>query len=131
LESLADSLDQYFACLSSEMYDWVRNPFVGFSQNSLSMQEEERVNELQCDRTLKMKFNEVPRDAFWISISKEYPVILAKPVKILLQFSTYDLCEQASSRLTSVFCRGRTASMFVKNSAKNSTFLQKQAEVSQ
>jgi hypothetical protein len=37
LESLTDSLDQCFPSLSSEMYDWVRNPFVGFSQNSLCM----------------------------------------------------------------------------------------------
>jgi hypothetical protein len=29
LESLADSLDQYFPSLSSEMYDWVRNLLLG------------------------------------------------------------------------------------------------------
>jgi hypothetical protein len=42
------------------MCDWVRNPFVGFSQNSPSMQEEEQLTELQCDHTLKMKFSKVP-----------------------------------------------------------------------
>jgi hypothetical protein len=82
LETLTDSPDQYFP-LSSEMYDWVRSPFVGFSQNSLSMQEEEQLTELQCDRTLKMKFNEVPLDGFRISTRKEYPVISAKAVKNL------------------------------------------------
>jgi hypothetical protein len=59
-ESLTDSLDQYFPTLSSEMYDRVRSPFVGFSQNpqhSQSMQEEEQLTELQCDRNLKMKFH--------------------------------------------------------------------------
>jgi hypothetical protein len=64
------------------MYDWVRNPFVAFSQSSLSMQEEEHLTELQCDHTLKMKFNAAPFDMFCISIRKEYPVILAKAVKI-------------------------------------------------
>jgi hypothetical protein len=39
------------------------------------MQEEEQLNELQCDRILKMKLNEVPVNMFWISIRKEYPVI--------------------------------------------------------
>jgi hypothetical protein len=73
------------------------NPFVGFSQNSLSMQEKEQLTELQCDRILKMKFNEVPLNTFWISIRKEYPMISAKAVKILLQFSACYLCEQASS----------------------------------
>jgi hypothetical protein len=34
LESLTENLDQYFHSLSSEMYDWVRNPFVEFSTNS-------------------------------------------------------------------------------------------------
>jgi hypothetical protein len=72
------------------MYDWVRNPFVEFSPNSqnlLCLQEEE-LTELQCDRTLKTKFNEVSPDVFWISIRKENPVISAKAVNILLQFST-------------------------------------------
>jgi hypothetical protein len=36
LQSPTDSLDQCFPFLSSEMYDCVRNRFVGFSQNSLS-----------------------------------------------------------------------------------------------
>jgi hypothetical protein len=100
LESLTDSLDQYFPSLSSELYDWVRNPFIGFPQNSPSMQKEEQFTELQCDCTLKMKFSEVPLDVFWISVRKEYPVISAKTVKILLQFSTSYICEQAFSCLT-------------------------------
>jgi hypothetical protein len=52
LESLTENLVQYFPSLSSEMYDWVRNPFVEFSPNSknlLSLQEEEQLTELQCD----------------------------------------------------------------------------------
>jgi hypothetical protein len=40
LQPLTDSLDQYFPSLSSEMFEWVRNTFVRFSENSLSMQEE-------------------------------------------------------------------------------------------
>jgi hypothetical protein len=60
LQSLTHSLDQYFPSLSSEMSDWVRNPFVRFSQKK------EQLTELQCDFTLKMKFNEVPLDVFWI-----------------------------------------------------------------
>jgi hypothetical protein len=70
LESLTDSLDQYCPSLSSEMYAWVRNPFVGFSQNSLSMEEKVQLTELQCGRILEMKFSEVPLDVFWISIRK-------------------------------------------------------------
>jgi hypothetical protein len=54
-----------------------------------------------------MKFNEVPFDVFWISIRKEYPVISAKAVKILLQFSTSCLCEQAFSCLTNIKIKDR------------------------
>jgi hypothetical protein len=114
LESLTDSLDQQFSSLSSEMYDWVRKPFGGFSQNSLSMQEEEQLTELQSDRTWKMKFNEVPLDVFWISKRKEYPVIPAKAVKLLVQFSTSYLSEQPFSCLTNIKSKERHRLLSVK-----------------
>jgi hypothetical protein len=63
------------------------------SKNSLGTQDQGQLTELQCERALKMKFNEGPLDVFWISIRKEYPVISAKAVKILLQFSNSYLCE--------------------------------------
>jgi hypothetical protein len=50
-----------------------------------------------------MKFN----DVFWISIRKEYPVISAKAVNILLLFSTSYFCEQAFSCLTNVKSKER------------------------
>jgi hypothetical protein len=98
------------------MYDWVRNPFVGFSPNSqnlLSLQEEEQLTELQCDRTLEIKFNEVSPDVFWISITKDCPVISAKAVNILLQFSTSYLCEQAFLCLTNIKSKERNHLLFV------------------
>ncbi len=60
LESLLEKLQKYFPSLSSDMYNWMRNPFTEFSVNTeslLSLQEEEELSELQCDRTLEMKFN--------------------------------------------------------------------------
>jgi hypothetical protein len=51
---------------------------------------------------LKMKFNEVPLDVFWIWIRKECREISAKAVKILLQFSTFYLCKRAFSCLTNI-----------------------------
>jgi hypothetical protein len=44
---------------------------------------------------------------FWISVRKEYPVISAKAVKTLLQFPTYDLCEQAFSCLANIKSKRR------------------------
>lgn len=87
----------------------MRNPFTEFStstKNLLSLQEEELI-ELQCDRTLKMKFNEVLLDKFWISVKREYPVISVKALNVLLQFSTSYLCEQAFSCLTIIKSKSR------------------------
>jgi hypothetical protein len=71
------------------------------------MQKEQNLTELRCDRTSKMKFNEVPVDVFWISIRKGYPHSSAKAVKTLFQFSTSYLCEQAFSRLTNFESKDR------------------------
>jgi hypothetical protein len=102
LESLTDGIDQYLRSLSSEICDWVRKSFVGFSQYSLGMREEEQVTESQCSRTLKMKFIDVLDFT-----RKEYLMISAKAVKILLQFSTSRLCEQSFSRLTDIRSKDR------------------------
>jgi hypothetical protein len=75
-------------------------------------------------------------DALWFSRRKEYPVMSAKVVKIPLQFSTSYLREQAFScilkanKKSSVFCPGRTAGMFVKNSAKNLKFVRNETSSS-
>jgi hypothetical protein len=114
LESLTDSLDQYFPSLSPEMYDWVREAFVGFAQSSLSTQEEQ-LTELQCDRTLNIKLNEIPLDVLWILIRKEYPVTSAKVVKILLQFSTSCLCEQVFSCLTNIKSKENVCFLYRRN----------------
>jgi hypothetical protein len=71
------------------------------------MQEEEQLTEFQYDRNLKMKFSEFPLEVLWILIGKEYPVISPKAVKILLQFSTSYLCEQAFSCLTNIKSKER------------------------
>ncbi|XP_064101050.1 protein FAM200B-like [Macrobrachium nipponense] len=105
LESLAEKLDQYFPSLSSDLYDWVRNPFTEMSSNLqtlLNLQEEEEITELKCDRTLRIMFDEVPLDVFWISVREEYPFISAKALDILFQFSTSYLCEQDFSCLSTV-----------------------------
>jgi hypothetical protein len=96
------------------MNEWFGNPFVGFSQNSLSMQDEEQLTELQCDSNLKTKFNEVRLDVFWVSVRKEYPVISAKAAKILRQFSNSYLCEQLLSCLTNIKSKDRNRLLSVK-----------------
>ncbi len=115
LGSLSEKLDKYFPSLSSNTYDWVKNPFTEFStstENLLSLQEEE-LNELQCDRTLKIKFNEESLDKFLISAKQEYPVISVKTLDVLLQFSISYLCEQAFSCLAVNKSKSRNRLLFV------------------
>lgn len=116
LKSLTENLDKYFPSLSIEAYDWVRNPFSELPQasnNTMSLQEEEELTGLHCDRTLMIKFNEVTPDAFWISIRQEYPLISTKAVNILLQFSTSYLSEQAFSCLNHIKSKSRNCLLSV------------------
>ena len=79
LEMLSNRLDNYLPSLSVELYDWIRNPFNELSSNSLNMfrvQEEEELTELQSDRSLKLKFNEVSLDMFWLSIKAEFHFVV-------------------------------------------------------
>lgn len=102
-------LEKYFPSLSSDMYDCIRNLFIEFSPNSQSLLslQEEHLSELQCDPTLKIKFNEVSLDVFWISLRQEYPVVSAKALDTLLQFSVSYFCEQAFSCLTVIKSKSR------------------------
>ena len=72
-----------------------------------------------------------------ISTRKKYPVLAAKAVHILLQFSTSCLCQQAFSCLTNIkskerkketVCWGTTVGVFIKNLIKNSTLVQKETK---
>ena len=110
LKILSNKLDNYFPSLSVDLYDWIRNPFNELSSNSLNMfrlQEEEALTELQFDRSLKMKFNEVSLDMLWLSVKTYFPLVTAKVLSMLLQFSTSYLCEQAFSCLTNIKSKSR------------------------
>jgi hypothetical protein len=87
---------KYFPSLTTSLYDWVRNPLseMVLKPENLNLQEEEELTELQCDRTLRMKFMDTPFDQFWIMIKEEYPSVSEKALSILLQFSTSYMCEQ-------------------------------------
>ncbi|XP_075454709.1 zinc finger BED domain-containing protein 5-like [Ascaphus truei] len=110
MESLAEKLVKYFPSLSSEEYDWVRNPFTNYSsssENTLSLREEEQLIDLTCDRPLRIQFDVLALDAFWISMKTEFPAISQKAINILLQFSTSYLCEHAFSCLTNIKTKPR------------------------
>ena len=102
LATLVEKIDHYFPSLSTEKFDWVRDPFANSSCSGLTLDEEEEMACISSDRTLKMKHGSMPLDSFWIYNQKQYPRISSRALAILLQFSTTYCCEQGFSALTNI-----------------------------
>jgi hypothetical protein len=110
LEELQNKTEEYLPPPSStQVCEWVRDPVSESSAQpeNLTLREEVELCELQSDRTLQMRFTDLPLDKFWISVKEEYPAIHRKAVNILLQFSVSYICEQAVSFLTSMKSKDR------------------------
>ena len=102
LALLHQKYDHYFFAINMEQYDWIRNLFstnAEISTEKLSLPVKENFLELRNDRTLRLKFRDIPLGEFWIAVGKEYKQISKKALKILLQFCTTYLCEQSFSTL--------------------------------
>ena len=91
LALLHQKYDHYFFAINAEQYAEI-------STQKLSLPVKENFLELQNDRTLRLKFHDIPLDEFWITVRKEYKQISEKALEILLQFCTTYLCEQGFSR---------------------------------
>jgi hypothetical protein len=68
------------------VYDWLRNPNYESSVQPkyLTLREEEEHCELQSDHTLKIRFNDLSLDKFWISEKERYPAIHGKAIYIAI-----------------------------------------------
>ena len=103
LDLLQKAMKKYFPSITSETYDWIRNPFTNDTSNwNLCLEEEEELISLSSDRTLKIKHSEFHLDRFWISVRGQYPKLSKRAINILLQFSTSYLCELGFSTLTNM-----------------------------
>lgn len=74
MENSHNKINRNFSSLSTQMYDWVWDPF---SESSAQPENRKEENLVQCDSTLKMKFTtDLPLDKFPISVKEEkYPAI--------------------------------------------------------
>jgi len=60
--------------------------------SELSVVMKEELIELSSDKNLRIKFNEMTSDKFWISIKSEYPELSKIAVSTLLPFASTYLC---------------------------------------
>ena len=98
LQTLRERFERYFPDVADiEDCDWIRDPFSQESSTvKLPMKEREECAELRMDRTMRLKFSELPLDQFWLASASEYPLHATE--KLLLFPTTY-LCELAFSTL--------------------------------
>ena len=75
----------------------------------------EELCELQCDRTLKMRFTDLSLDKFWISVKEEFLTIHRKANDILLLFSASYSCQQAFCHLISINCKDINPTLLIEN----------------
>ena len=106
LQSLESNLKSYFPHLDVNKYNWIQNPFLAMPDTDNFKLQGEAI-ELKNDRNLRLKFEELCLNSFWIYIETEYPLLSKEALKVLLQFSTSWLCEHGFSALTNIKTKRR------------------------
>lgn len=115
LTSLSEHFSSYFSDVTTDAWDWVRDPFApAATKSGLTGKAEEELLVLSCDRTLKARFQQVAHANFWPFHSHEYPELTAEAMRILLPFPTTYLCESSFSTLTAMKTKYR-ARLHVEN----------------
>ena len=90
LTCLENRIQEYLPSISIKEFDWNRNPFLDSSVTNLfnfHLCEEEELASLSSDRGLKLKYAQLPLDAFWISVMEEYPTLSKKAIKVITIFN--------------------------------------------
>uniref|UniRef100_A0A3B4U0T5 HAT C-terminal dimerisation domain-containing protein n=1 Tax=Seriola dumerili TaxID=41447 RepID=A0A3B4U0T5_SERDU len=63
--------------------------------------------EVSTDSTLKLQWGKLDLGSFWIAVSKEYPCLALRAVKLLLPFTTTYLCESGFSIVATTKTKAR------------------------
>uniref|UniRef100_A0A8C7ZPG4 Uncharacterized protein n=1 Tax=Oryzias sinensis TaxID=183150 RepID=A0A8C7ZPG4_9TELE len=102
LSQLAEKFAEYFPEDPREGHMWVVDPFsVDPTENDVALPShlESQLLEVSTDSTLKGQWGKLDLGSFWIVVSKEYPLLALRAVKVLLPFTTTYLCESGFSGL--------------------------------
>lgn len=97
LISLSISLSEYFPDTNNDI-EWVQNPFVNQGKPPiLSVAEYEDLIAIRCTSALKIKFESMPLNNFWVGLLDVYPSVADKAIRALLPFVSTYLCESGFS----------------------------------
>ncbi|KAM4604703.1 SCAN domain-containing protein 3-like [Polymixia lowei] len=110
LSQLANKFDEYFPEDPREGHMWVVDPFsVDPTENDVALPShlESQLLDVSTDNTLKRQWGKVDLGSFWIVVSKEYPHLAMRAVKLLLPFTTTYLCESGFSIVATTKTKAR------------------------
>uniref|UniRef100_A0A8C7WPH8 HAT C-terminal dimerisation domain-containing protein n=1 Tax=Oryzias sinensis TaxID=183150 RepID=A0A8C7WPH8_9TELE len=111
LSQLAEKFSEYFPEDPREGHMWVVDPFsVDPTENdvALSSHLESQLLEVSTDSTFKGQWGKLDLGSFWIVVSKEYPLLALRAVKVLLPFTTTYLCESGFSTVATTKTKARS-----------------------
>src|SRR6218665_1033468 len=100
IRDLDTNLAKYFPPVNNDN-DWVRNPFkITEKPAKFSASDYENLIEMTSDSQLKQNFSELSLVGFWNSISKEYPNLGRRAIRVLLPFATTYLYAKLDFHIT-------------------------------
>uniref|UniRef100_A0A3P9M9N8 HAT C-terminal dimerisation domain-containing protein n=1 Tax=Oryzias latipes TaxID=8090 RepID=A0A3P9M9N8_ORYLA len=111
LSQLAEKFAEYFPEDPREGHMWVVDPFsVDPTENDVALPShlESQLLEVSTDSTLKGQWGKLDLGSFWIVVSKEYPLLALRAVKVLLPFTTTYLCESGFSTVATTKTKARS-----------------------
>lgn len=109
LSQLTEKFDEYFPEDPREGHMWILDPFSADATQSdvaLPSHLESHLLEVSTDSTLKLQWGKLDLSSFWIAVSKKYPCLALRTVK-LLPFTTTYLCESGFSTVTTTKTKAR------------------------
>jgi len=87
----------YFDCPDSSSFDWLRNHFGCNIPEGFTFQEKAQLLSVKNNSALRIQFDCMELDEFWISVKESNQVIGEKVLALLLPFPTSYLCETGFS----------------------------------